>query len=502
MPQLIHLKEPLLEFGYGQQVEDPRDGLTLFGPLEEAKPHGIRIGAIGTRTGLERLKRWLTNVQAPVFDQEPSIARPTFPGFEAVFGIPLHPEPYIELEYSQNELEQVLFIENRHEAIYRTVSLFEERIARALRESDERVDLWFVVESDELYKYGRPRSTVDSTRAIAPSSAMSTAEAKRLLTQRALFPEFHEEAKPFYHEIDFHNQLKARLLKYGATIQIVRESTLAFREVLNSLGRPTRNLENSQAAIAWNILSTAFYKAGGKPWKLANIRRGVCYVGLTFKVPHLDEGDKACCAAQMFLDSGDGVVFKGAVGPWYNKSSHEYHLSEEAASDLIAMTVRAYTERTGEAPRELFMHGRVRFGDDEWRGFQKAAPSETKVVGVRIRQSQELKLYRLADFPILRGLAYVRNDFSGYLWTNGYIPRLQTYPGREVPWPLFVDVCRGDANINTVLRDILALTKLNYNACIYADGLPITLKFADAVGEILTAAPIEGIPPLTFRSYI
>jgi len=42
-----------------------------------------------------------------------------------------------------------------------------------------------------------------------------------------------------------------------------------------------------------------------------------------------------------------------------------------------------------------------------------------------------------------------------------------------------------------VLKDILALTKLNYNTCIFGDGMPITLKFADAVGEILTAGPIK-----------
>jgi hypothetical protein len=67
-------------------------------------------------------------------------------------------------------------------------------------------------------------------------------------------------------------------------------------------------------------------------------------------------------------------------------------------------------------------------------------------------------------------------------------------PGREVPNPLVIDICRGVADINVVVRDILALTKLNYNACIFGDGMPITLKFADAVGEILTAGPINDVP--------
>ena len=66
-----------------------------------------------------------------------------------------------------------------------------------------------------------------------------------------------------------------------------------------------------------------------------------------------------------------------------------------------------------------------------------------------------------------------------------------------------VEVNRGDADLKTVMTDVLALTKLNYNACDYASGLPVTLKFADRVGEILTASP-RGMqaPPLPFRFYI
>jgi hypothetical protein len=79
---------------------------------------------------------------------------------------------------------------------------------------------------------------------------------------------------------------------------------------------------------------------------------------------------------------------------------------------------------------------------------------------------------------------------------------LRTYPGLEVPNLLLIVVSRGNANIEIVLQDILALTTLNDNACIYADGMPVTLKFANAVGEILTAGPIMATPPLPFKHYI
>ncbi len=113
-----------------------------------------------------------------------------------------------------------------------------------------------------------------------------------------------------------------------------------------------------------------------------------------------------------------------------------------------------------------------------------------------------MRLFRVERYPVLRGLACIIDDRSAFLWTGGFVPRLQTATGLEVPAPLEVTICRGDADLLTVLRDILTLTKLNYNACVFGDGEPVTLKFADAVGEILTAGPIEDVPPLPFKYYI
>ena len=123
-------------------------------------------------------------------------------------------------------------------------------------------------------------------------------------------------------------------------------------------------------------------------------------------------------------------------------------------------------------------------------------------MGVRIAPSSALKLYTAREMPVLRGTALRVTKRRGLLWTKGFIPRLRTYPGWEVPNPLVVEVHRGDAELRTVMEDVMCLTKVNFNACVFADGLPVTLKFADAVGEILTAAPVGDLPPLPFRHYI
>jgi hypothetical protein len=180
----------------------------------------------------------------------------------------------------------------------------------------------------------------------------------------------------------------------------------------------------------------------------------------------------------------------------------QFHLNENAARDLVTTAVEGYKQRFESFPSELFIHGRAPFADEEWEGFQSAVPPETRIVGVRIRDSAGLRLYTWTDNVALRGLALIMDDRHAVLQSSGWIPRLQTYPGREIPIPLSVDILRGDADIRTVLGDVLALTKLNYNACLYSDGRPVTLKFADSIGTILTAGPNTPPPPLPFKFYI
>jgi hypothetical protein len=50
--------------------------------------------------------------------------------------------------------------------------------------------------------------------------------------------------------------------------------------------------------------------------------------------------------------------------------------------------------------------------------------------------------------------------------------------------------------------DILGLTKINFNSCLYNDRMPVTIRFANAVGDVLMSAPIDSEPRLPFKFYI
>lgn len=481
----------------------------LFGPLEKGKPYGIRFAVIGTPDGIRYFRKWLTSIQRPIGNPAET-GRPYFPGFEAAFGIPWKPQPQFEIPIDETELYKRINFEDRHHRVYKAVELYEEAILKTVNAEDSTVDLWFVIVPDDVYRNCRPQSSIPtdmrihSTGQLTKGMISAAKEGQGLLFDSELAAEI---STAYNFEVNFHNQLKARLLRRQLVSQIVRESTIAFQEIVNEKGKPLRDLTKVQQDIAWHLSTAAFYKSGGRPWKISGIRDGVCYIGIVFKHVDLDKDPHmACCAAQMFLDSGDGVVFKGNNGPWYTGKRGQFHVDFSSARDLVRKAIETYKGKhpQGRPPAELFIHARTKFNDDEWRGFLDAAGKDTKVVTVQIQDEYDLKLFRPTKSVILRGTALQIDRRYGYLWTKGFVPRLRTYIGREIPNPIVVKVCRGDADIRIVLADILALTKLNYNACRLGDGEPVTLKFADAVGEILTAGPVflDDVPPLPFKHYV
>jgi len=505
--ELIYIEEPNMLFGYNQKCHDPRDGLTLFGPYE--KIYGIKSGVLATKEGLRKLKNYVDIIQKPVYNKD-SLTRPMFPGFETVFGAKLETNNIIFKEINNLEIEKYLFHGNNHKRTFDIVSLYLEKLIDANKNQDENINLWFVIVPDDIYKYCRPMSILPADL-VKTKPSITKSQAINFAYEPSFFDEINIESKikmdesiSYNYHAQFHNQLKARLLKYTIPIQIIRESTLDWRNYINTSGIPKRDFSKIEGHLAWTLSTATFYKAGGKPWKLSDIRKNVCYLGLVYKKINKSKNPaNACCAAQMFLDNGDGTVFKGEVGPWYNEESKEYHLNEKSAKQLLTQAIKAYYDRNNSYPKEMFIHSRTKFNNLEWAAFQEVTPKETNLVGITISRHESFKLYRAeSEYPVLRGMAYIIDKYRAYLWTIGYVPHIQTALSAEVPNALFININKGNTSIEQVLKDIMALTKLNYNACIYGDGIPVTLRFANNIGEILTSSIDIQAPPLAFKYYI
>jgi hypothetical protein len=508
--QVLHCDEPSLEFGSRQTTPHPKDGLFLYGPHAKSKrTEGIRIGVVGTAAGINLFRSWAAQIKKRVEVPQPAktekkdrLHLANFPGIEETFCISFDENELAACTLDYQHIDAASRLLNLHEATAKVVKLYVDRIRRHISNEERAIDVWVLIVPEIVFERCRP----GAKRLGLPMEKGDFGKKQRKRSDLPLLNELvdHESEEIFADAPDFHRQIKAACLTLTPT-QILRETTLAPDAFPNTAGYPMRNTQD-RATVAWNIATGLYYKTQPMPpWKLFGVRPGVCYIGLVYKNLPNDPNDHVCCAAQMFLSEGDGVVFRGANGPW-KTGDDEYHLQPPAAKELLEKVLKTYAERHSGPPKELFIHGRTTFDNDEWRAFEEAAPSGTNVVGVRIKTTHgETKLFRDGDYPVLRGTALILDDRNAHLWTTGYLPQLNTYIGPETPNPLFITTLRSKhamPQLKIVLDDIMGLTKINYNSCNFNDGLPVTVRFANMVGEVLTMGSAKGADRQPFKFYV
>ena len=93
-------------------------------------------------------------------------------------------------------------------------------------------------------------------------------------------------------------------------------------------------------------------------------------------------------------------------------------------------------------------------------------------------------------------------ESSGLLYLKGSVDFFRTYPGSVRPRPLEFTVMQGEAPLEMHGREMLALSKLNWNNTQFDGGEPITVGAAKRVGDILKCTTEEGIVQPTFRFFM
>ena len=478
---LEFLDEPPLEFAGGQQAKSPRSGLTVFGPASSGgidKPRSLSYAVIGTSSGVDQFTRFAQLLNQVILSPGNMDARlwPHFPGFEESFHavFPVSP-PFIET-IEEKRLVLAATEKEDHARVYEVTNQYMNAI-EAIAKKDTRVDFVICVVPEIIFKNCRPESHLQEGHGFRISRK------ERLLRQQGgdLFNSY--DPRQYSFSLDFRRQIKARSMEFRLPIQIIRETSLLLSDECPFGQRQLTPLSDR----AWNLSTALYYKSGGKPWKLPNAREGVCYVGIAFKQTD-ERGRTACSAAQMFLDDGDGIVFLGDYGKWYSPETKQCHLDSASAERLLRGVLHTYEQQHGKTLKEVFLHCRSSIDSDEWAGYLAACPKGVKLIGVQVTPySNGFRAYRPGTRPIMRGSFWKLSETQAFLWASGFKPQLGTYDGSDVPEPLSIEVQHGEADIRQVATDILNLTKLNYNTCKLGEGQPVTVRFSDAVGEILVS---------------
>ncbi|MFC8567328.1 hypothetical protein ACIQFU_38010 [Streptomyces sp. NPDC093065] len=285
--------------------------------------------------------------------------------------------------------------------------------------------------------------------------------------------------------------IKARAMQRGLRTQLLQQET-----VESDLNAHTSDLEHP-ADLAWNLFTAIYFKAGGFPWTPVGLAEGTCHLGVTFYRPHGERSTMRTSVAQAFAENGEAFVLRGSPFEWKGRWPH---LPADEASRLISDVMGRYKQTMGRTPRRIVIHKQSRFFPAERAGFEDAL-SGYEYDLVALAPSTGVRMMRHGEYPPPRGTCVSLGD-RRYLYTTGYVPSLGRYPHGHVPAPVQITDHVGDSSARDLLREVLLLTKMNWNSARFAERLPVTVRFAGEVGTILRDLPDTYEPEARYAFYM
>jgi hypothetical protein len=294
--------------------------------------------------------------------------------------------------------------------------------------------------------------------------------------------------------------LKAKLITFpnAIPVQIILEDTF--------MG--TRRSLQDMSMQAWNFCVANYYKNTGTPWTLTLKDKNTCFIGISFHKVLSGGNVMRSSVAQAFNYEGKGIIFVGDQFEWDIKKQHTAapHLSHDYAKKLIAEVISEYKiYNRNQSPSRIVIHKTTDFWDSsinadyaEVEGLKEGIKStlgdQVEVDLVSIKSSPTKLLRKHGNYPVIRGTLMHLDQVNGVLYTTGYTPYYETFPSGHIPHPLEIGIYEAESSLKKICEEILALTKMNFNNCNYYNSLPITIQFAQKVGEIIQYID-EGVKP-------
>lgn len=445
-----YIPEAKLRFGNGE-AQDPRAGLMKYGPWspgDSASHNEIKLGFIGTSHSIAAAKQLFREMETVIPRDGDEVARhkPPFPamGMESPFRASLNIQPKWEEKLKEIDLD---------------IIKDEPTPSASVRELLERMDMamQFLSEQDPPPKVVVISLPEEVVEACSPSGV--------------------DQAKMKHGNTDFHDRIKTFGLEYDLPTQLVRPQTLNF-------GDPGQE----RAQVAWNLAVALLYKSReGRPWKLAHLENDTCYAGISFYRDREKRGKAHASLAQVFLGTGESFVLRGDPAV-KDEESRNYHLTRDSAEDIVEQVIEQYERYRKTKPNRLVLHKTSRFDAEEREGFVSGSEEVSVRDFVTVRDNDPVRFYATGQYPPLRGTVITPEKTSKhFLYTKGYVPTLETYPGPRIPTPITVEpdpeVC--ETSYLDLCEEILSFTKMDWNTSDFAKKKPVTIKVARAVGAIL-----------------
>lgn len=464
------MEEPVLSFSPDKSNATdihPLRGLVRHGPFTKRSfgtyTPALRVALVGPEAGRSRVIALMKLVQQEHAPTDRKEYVPTYPGFEKVFGIPMHSAAASARVAWPDSLDDLDFEGSR-----------EQRLHAAFESALGRLDL--------------VRSEFDVVVVHLPDA---WAEALRT-------PDF-----------DAHDALKAIGAKFGIPTQVLNDRAFTYSAA-------------AAASIAWRLAIALYVKAGGIPWKLAplpGIPEGTAYIGLAYALRRHEGGVHfVTCCSQVFDMDGGGMQFVAfeARDPVTDlqEAKRNPFLSRSDMRAVLARSLQLFQKRNGGAlPKRLVVHKTSAFRSEEIQGAREALAAVPELECIEVGSASSWrgvwmvgspggpKPTKADGYPVPRGIVQQRSETSCFVWVAGNAPGVSMTSayyqgGKSIPRPLVLTRYAGSGPMHLIAAEALALTKMDWNNDALYDPVPVTISYSKRL-----ARTIANVPDLPSRDY-
>ena len=304
---------------------------------------------------------------------------------------------------------------------------------------------------------------------------------------------------------DLHDSIKIFCAKKNIKVQFIEDKSIRYQD---------------QAKVRWCLSLAIYVKANGNPWKNQVIAPNTAFIGIGYAIKRGQRSRLVIGCSQLFDSSGRGLRFllHPIENPvYYGKTPF---MSKEDARRLILKLRDVYFRMDPNLKLDkLVVHKTTHFTGEEMEGIAQATEGIEKVELLQIQQYSSWRGIRTNkwqnqidahSYPILRGTSLQLDNYSFLLWTHGSIMhnelaginRNYYQGGRGIPVPLIIRRFRGNDTYKIVVKEILNLTKMNWNGCQMYKKFPVTLDFSKTLSEIAKQDELLNNIPYDFRFFM